>query len=76
MLLIWSPDSSLAPAVVATREAFRRWRMRRWHQRNRARIALIACDTRELSEAGWKIRAEAILELRGKLRDLGLRDPE
>ncbi len=76
--MLWTsyPDSSLAPAVAATQAAFRRWRMRRWQRRNRDRIALMECDPRELSESGRKIRAKTILELRGKLRDLGLRDPE
>ena len=76
MLWMSIPDSALAPAVAATLEAFRRWRMQRWQQLNRDRIVLAACDPRELSESGRKIRAKTILELRGKLRDLGLRDPE
>lgn len=76
MLWMSIPDSSLAPAVAATRAAFRRWRMRRWQRLNRDRIALTACDPRELSETGRRLRVETLLELRGKLRDLGLRDPE
>lgn len=71
--MLWTscPDSSLAPAVAATRAAFRRWQMQRWQRLNRDRIALIACDPRELSEAGRKIRAKTLRELEEMKRTLG-----
>ena len=70
MLWISCPDSSLAPAVAATRAAFRRWLLLRWRRLNRDRIALAACDPRELSESGRRLRAETLREMRERQRSL------
>ncbi len=71
--MLWTPcpDSSLAPAVAATRAAFRRWRMQRWLKRHRDRIGLIACEPHDLSEYGQKLRAKTLRELEEMKRTLG-----
>lgn len=54
--------------------AIGRWRARQWLRLNRYQIELVACDARDLSESGQRLRAQTLQKLDEMFRAPGLRD--